>query len=128
MIHPTYRRLDEPPRLALFTIGQWTILGLITLSMFGLTRIVPLRTEYAICIWLIACGVPVIGWVLSEGDRPSALRVVRALIRWLVSSKQLEAGAGHPRVWVIKAAEDRDDTQLLSLPPAQTLDFPELPE
>jgi hypothetical protein len=105
MIHRTYRRLDEPPKLGWLSIGQWIVFGVITIAIYGLSQILSLNTEDTVCVWLVAVGVPVMLWLVSEGDRPPYSRLARDLVRWLLSPKHLDTGPGRPRPLTLRVDE-----------------------
>ncbi len=94
MVHRTYRRLDEPPKLAGFSFSQW--LGLIALGglVFGLERLLGLPTQPAISLFTLLVGGPAALMFFSESGRPSLLRLARDGARWLRRSHQHRPGPG----------------------------------
>jgi hypothetical protein len=97
VIHPTYRRLDEPPKLAGFSFTQW--LGLIALggAVYGLERLLALPTQPAISLFTFLVGGPAALMFFSETGRPSLLRLARDAIRWLTSPRAYAPAPGRPR-------------------------------
>jgi hypothetical protein len=97
MIHRTYRRLDEPPKLAGFSFAQW--LGLLILggAAYGVCRLVALPTQPAISLFTLLVGGPAALIYFSESGRPSLLRLVRDFLRWAFRSHVYEAGSGRIR-------------------------------
>jgi hypothetical protein len=94
MVHRTYRRLDEPPKLAGFSFTQW--LGLILLggTVFGLERLLSLPTQPAISLFTLLVGGPAALMAFSESGRPSLLRLARDAARWLCRPRQHHPGPG----------------------------------
>ena len=97
MIHRTYRRLDEPPKLAGFSFAQW--LGLLVLggAVYGVCRLVSLPTQPAISLFTLLVGGPAALIYFSESGRPSLLRLARDFLRWALRSHVYEAGSGRVR-------------------------------
>ena len=97
MIHRTYRRLDEPPKLAGFSFAQW--LGLLVLggAVYGVCRLLSLPTQPAISLFTLLVGGPAALIYFSESGRPSLLRLVRDFLRWALRSHVYEAGSGGAR-------------------------------
>jgi hypothetical protein len=97
MIHRTYRRLDEPPKLAGFSFAQW--LGLLILggAAYGVCRLLGLPTQPAISLFTLLVGGPAALIYFSESGRPSLLRLVRDFLRWAFRSHVYEAGPGRVR-------------------------------
>jgi hypothetical protein len=87
VIHPTYRRLDEPPKLAGFSFVQWLTLIAAGGCVFAVERLLEVPTQPAISVFTILVGGPAALIHFSESGRPSLLRLVRDFARWL----------GHPR-------------------------------
>lgn len=97
MIHRTYRRLDEPPKLAGFSFAQW--LGLLALgaSVYGFARLITLPTQPAISLFTLLVGGPAALIYFSESGRPTLLRLACDFSRWAVRSRVYEPGAGRVR-------------------------------
>jgi hypothetical protein len=95
MVHRTYRRLDEPPKLAGFSFSEW--LGLIGLgaAVFGLVRLLALPTQPAISLFTVLVGTPAALMHFSESGRPSLLRLTRDAVRWLARPRVHRSG-GRP--------------------------------
>jgi hypothetical protein len=94
MVHRTYRRLDEPPKLAGFSFTQW--LGVIVLggAVFGVERLLGLATQPAISLFTLLVGGPAALMFFSESGRPSLLRLARDTARWLGRPRQHHPGPG----------------------------------
>jgi hypothetical protein len=103
MTHRTYRRLDEPPKLAGFSFAQW--LGLLVLggAVYGVCRLLSLPTQPAISLFTLLVGGPAALIYFSESGRPSLLRLVRDFLRWASRSHVYEAGSGRARPLRINA-------------------------
>jgi hypothetical protein len=102
MVHRTYRRLDEPPKLAGFSFTQW--LGLIVLgaAVFGAERLIGLPTQPAISLFTLLVGGPAALIHFSETGRPSLLRLARDAVLWLARPHLHEPGAGRPRALEVR--------------------------
>src|SRR5277367_2908817 len=83
MIHRTYRRLDEPPKLAGFSFVQW--LGVIALGagVFGVEKLLAIPTQPAISLFTFVVGGPAALIHFSESGRPSLLRLARDVLGWI---------------------------------------------
>ena len=77
MIHPTYRRLDEPPKLGGFPFLQWLALIALAGGVYGLEKLLALPTQPAISLFTFTVGGPAALTVFSESTRPSLLRLIR---------------------------------------------------
>ncbi len=97
MIHPTYRRLDEPPKLAGLSFLQWVALLALAGAVYGLERLLSLPTQPAISVFTFLVGGPAALMYFSESGRPSLLRLARDSTRWLVSRRAYTPGAGRVR-------------------------------
>ena len=97
MIHRTYRRLDEPPKLAGFSFAQWVGLIALGASVYGLSRLLALPTQPAISLFTLLIGGPAALIYFSESGRPSLLRLVRDFGRWASRSRVYEPGSGRVR-------------------------------
>jgi hypothetical protein len=102
MVHRTYRRLDEPPKLAGFSFTQW--LGLLVLGglVFGAERLVGLPTQPAISAFTLLVGGPAALMFFSETGRPSLLRLARDLTRWLTRPRAHHPGPGPDRALEVR--------------------------
>ncbi len=105
MVHRTYRRLDEPPKLAGFSFSQW--LGLIALGglVFGLERLLGLPTQPAISLFTLLVGGPAALMFFSESGRPILLRLARDSARWLRRPRQHRPGPGPQAALEVRRAE-----------------------
>ena len=108
MIHPTYRRLDEPPKLAGFSFLQWVALLVLAAAVYGLERVLSLPTQPAISAFTLLVGGPAALMYFSESGRPSLMRLVREGARWLRSPRTYTPGGGRGRALEIRQpAADR---------------------
>ncbi len=103
MIHRTYRRLDEPPKLAGFSFTQWVALLMLGGAVYGLCRLLAVPTQPAISLFTLLVGGPAALIYFSESGRPSLLRLARDFIHWLAASHVHEPGAGRVRPLRISA-------------------------
>jgi hypothetical protein len=106
MIHRTYRRLDEPPKLAGFSFAQWLALLMLGGAVYGMCRLLTLPTQPAISLFTVVVGGPAALIYFSESGRPSLLRLVRDFIRWVVRSRVYGPGAGRVRPLQISAKSE----------------------
>ena len=97
MIHPSYRRLDEPPKLAGFSFSQWVALIMLAAAVFGVERLMVLPTQPAISLFTFLVGGPAALMFFSESGRPSLLRLARDYAGWLSRPHQYHPGPGRPR-------------------------------
>ncbi len=118
MIHHTYRRLDESSlQLGPLSFPQWLGVGFIGLLCFGLKLLTGMSTQPFLCIATVAMGGPFAAMALSEGDRPSYVRVVRDALRWAFGPKLFGAGGGAPTPYTLKA-----DPSLAARPALTTIE------
>jgi hypothetical protein len=103
MIHPTYRRLDEPPKLAGFSFMQWVSLLAIGGAVAGILRLLGVSTQPAISAFTLLVGTPAALIYFSESGRPTLLRLARDLARWVFRAHVYEPGAGRPRPALVRA-------------------------
>jgi hypothetical protein len=104
MIHNTYRRLDESAlQLGPLTLIQWLLICLLAGLMFGLKQLTGMPTQPLLCLATVVLGAPFFAMALSEGGRPSYLRMFRDAVRWAVRPKLYTTGGGTPRPFTIKA-------------------------
>lgn len=101
MLHPSYRRLDEPPKLAGFSFLQWVGLIALGAAAGGLEHLVGISTQPAISLFTLLVGGPAALVYFSESGRPSLLRLVRDIARWLLRPHRYEPGPGRPRAVLI---------------------------
>ena len=97
MIHTTYRRLDEPPKLAGFSFLQWVGLLALAGAMYGIEKLIALPTQPALTVFAFTVGLPACLTYFSESGRPSLARLLADAMRWLFSTKTRAAGAGTPK-------------------------------
>jgi len=97
MIHRTYRRLDEPPKLAGFSFMQW--LGVIALgaAVFGVEKLLAIPTQPAISVFTFVVGGPAALIHFSESGRPSLLRLGRDVLGWIGRPRAYGPGRGRSR-------------------------------
>lgn len=93
MIHPTFRSLDEAPKLVFFTIKQW--LGLIagSAAVFGLIHLARLPTRPAISLFVFAVGLPAALTYVSESGGLQIGVLLHEMWRWRWSPKTLAAAS-----------------------------------
>jgi len=100
--HRTYRRLDEPPKLAGFSFTQWVCLLALGGVVYGVERVLALATQPSISAFTLLVGLPAALLYFSESGRPTLLRLVRDLGRWAFSARVYEPGAGRPRPLLVR--------------------------
>ena len=97
MIHPTYRRLDEPPKLAGLSFLQRVALIALAGGVYGVERLLSLATSPRSAFsrfWLAALGALM---YFSESGRPSLLRLARDSTRWVTGPRSYTPGPGRQR-------------------------------
>ncbi len=114
MIHPTYRRLDEPPKLAGFSFAQWIGLLMLGGAVYGVCRLLTLPAQPAISLFTLLVGGPAALIYFSESGRPSLLRLARDFIHWLVRSHVHEPGADRVRPLRISAKSEASQELLFN--------------
>ncbi len=102
MIHPTYRRLDEPPKLAGRSFLQWVALLALGAAVYGLERLISLPTQPAISAFTFLVGGPAALMYFSESGRPSLIRLARDSARWLRGPRAYAPGPGRERALEIR--------------------------
>jgi hypothetical protein len=104
MIHNTYRRLDESAlQLGPLTLIQWLLICLLAGLMFALKQLTGISTQPLLCLATVVIGAPFAAMALSEGGRPSYLRLFRDAVRWAFRPKLYTTGGGSPRPFMLKA-------------------------
>ncbi len=101
-MHPSYRRLDEPPKLAGFSLTQWIALLAWGGAVGGVEHLLGIATQPAISGFTLLVGGPAALVYFSESGRPSLLRLVRDLTRWLIRPRVHEPGAGRTRPLLVR--------------------------
>lgn len=102
MIHPTYRRLDEPPKLAGLSFLQWVALIALAGGVYGVERLLSLATQPAISLFTFLVGGPGALMYFSESGRPSLLRLARDSTRWVTGPRSYTPGPGRQRALEIR--------------------------
>ncbi len=107
MIHPTYRRLDEPPKLAGLSFLQWVALLALAAAVYGLERLLSLPTQPAISAFTFRVGGPAALMYVSESGRPSLLRLARDVACWLLGPRGYAPGPGRERTLEIRESAQK---------------------
>jgi hypothetical protein len=89
VIHPTFRSLDEAPRLVVFTIKQWAVLIAGTLAVLALIHFSGLPTKPAITLCVFAVGLPAALTYVSESGGLQLGVLLRECWRWRWASHAL---------------------------------------
>ena len=105
MLHQTYRRLDEPAKIGPFSFIQWIQLIALGLAIYGLHSLLHLSSE----VTLIGCGyvigLPAALMYFSEGSRPSLVRLVKDIARWVLAPKHYSPGPGRNMAATLQATQ-----------------------
>jgi hypothetical protein len=105
MLHQTYRRLDEPAKIGPFSFMQWIQLIALGLAIYGLHSLLHLSSE----VTLIGCGyvigLPAALMYFSEGSRPSLVRLVKDVGRWVLAPKRYTPGPGRIGATALEATQ-----------------------
>lgn len=106
MIHPTARRLDEPPLFAGLTILQWAgfILGGTAVGLLLHTLGVP--TKPAATLWAFVVPLPVALARVAEPGRVRPGRMLLDCVRHLRAASVFAAGPGERNVGVLVDRKD----------------------
>ena len=108
MIHNTYRRLDESSlQIGPLSLPQWLLIAAIGGLMFALKQLTGMPTQAVLCLATVAMGGPFAAMVLSEGGRPSYMRLIRDAIAWALSPKVYSTGGGTPRPCTLKLQQSK---------------------
>ena len=120
MIHNTYRRLDESSlQLGPLTLLQWLVLLAIGGAVVGIQQLTGMPTQAALCLATVTMGGPGAAMILSEGGRPSYLRLMRDAIVWAFSPKVYAAGGGTPRPCTLKLPQQQQKNKKKKNAPAE---------
>lgn len=93
LVHPTYRHLDRPVRVAGLALGQWAALIAAGLGAYALARLLPLPPATALSVAVTVCGMPVAAQ-LAAGERgPRVFSEIAALLRGGGSARRYPPGA-----------------------------------
>ena len=116
MIHRTYRRLDEPPKLAGCSFVRW--LGVIALGagVFGLEKLLQVPTQPAISLFTFVVGGPAALIHFSESGRPSLLRLGRDVLGWIGRPRAYGPGRGRLRPLTIREPPPPRESRRQDLP------------
>lgn len=82
LVHPAYRHLDRPVRLAGLSLGQWSQLVAAGVTAWALSRVLPFGTTYDLSIAVTIAGIPVAATFAAGTGRTSPLQTLTAVIRW----------------------------------------------
>ena len=92
LIHPTYKHLDRPARLAGLTLAQWAQVTAAGIGAFVLAQLLPFGANYDLGLAVTLTGVPtavsLAGATASLPLRPH----VRSMIRWRRTARLHQPG------------------------------------
>ena len=82
-IHPTYRHLDRPVRLAGLTLAHWVQLVLAGAVAYGVAQLLPFSPTWSLSIATTLAGTPLaVSIGAASGTTPDPVAYARALWRW----------------------------------------------
>lgn len=116
MIHTTYRRLDEPPKLCGFSFTQWLGLVVLGATVYGIESLLALPTQAAITVFAFTVGLPAALTYFSESGRPSLTRLLSDCLRWATRSKTRTPGTGTPKPLHVHLPEPKPARERKQLP------------
>jgi len=114
MTHPSYRRLDEPPKLAGFSFMQWVWLLALGAAVATVEHLMSLATQPAISLFTLLVGGPAALAYFSESGRPTLLRFVRDLARWILRAHVHQPGPGRALPVVVRPEREMGRTRTRS--------------
>jgi hypothetical protein len=108
MVHNTYRRLDESSlQLGPLSLPQWALIALIGGLVVALHAITGMGLQATLCIGTVLVAGPFAAMALSEGGRPSYMRVFRDALGWALRPKVYGPGGGSPDPFMLKIERSR---------------------
>ena len=95
MIHPTFRSLDDAPKLVGFTIRQWAALIAAGITVLAIVDAAGLHAKAAVTLLTFTVGLPAALTYVSEGGGLRLGVLLLDICRWRLRAKTLPAaGAG----------------------------------
>jgi len=112
VIHPTFRSLDEAPKLVGFTMRQWAALIAGACAVLGLVYWAHLPTKPAITLCVFVVGLPAALTYVSESGGLQLGGLLRNMVRWRMRPHVLCAApagfdGGHGVVVLAPPDDDR---------------------
>jgi hypothetical protein len=81
LVHPTYRHLDRPVRVAGVTLAHWTALTGAALTAYALWKLLPLPPTTALSVAVTICGVPIAASFAAGENRAELVDLLLAHAR-----------------------------------------------
>jgi hypothetical protein len=82
LIHPTYRYLDRPIRIAGLTLVHWAHLALAGCGAWALAKLLPFGATYDLSVALSLTGAPAATAIAAGTAEANPFRYLRDVARW----------------------------------------------
>lgn len=101
MIHPTARRLDEPPLIMGLTIPQWAAFIIGGTAVGVVLHVLGVPTKPAATLWAFVVPLPIALVRVSEPGRVRPGRALLDCVRHVRATTHFEAGPGSRAVGLV---------------------------
>jgi hypothetical protein len=82
LVHPTYRHLDRPIRIAGLTLFQWTHLTLSAIAAWALAKLLPFSPSYDLSVALSVTGAPAAIAIAAGTGETNPFRYLSDAFEW----------------------------------------------
>ena len=125
MIHPTPRRLDEPPKLLGFSFGQWAVTLAAAAGVYGAGKLIGLHGNVTFTLLAFLVGTPALSLALAETGGPRLGELLSDALRYASRGRVLlHAGPGRRTVGVLVEAGEAGPVDDLAAAVQPALEIP----
>src|SRR3712207_5349615 len=82
LVHPTYRQLDRPIRIAGLTLAHWAHLTAAGCGAWAFAQLLPFSSTYDLSIALSLTGAPAATAIAAGTSDANPLRYLADILRW----------------------------------------------
>lgn len=100
LVHPTYRHLDRPIRIAGLTLIHWGHLTAAGCGAWALAKLLPFGATYDLSVALSITGAPAATAIAAGTSDANPFRYLRDVVRWRRTAAVYEAPRATSRVEV----------------------------
>jgi hypothetical protein len=125
VIHPTPRRLDEPPKLLGFSFAQWAVTLAAASGVYAAGKLLGLHGKVTFTLLAFLVGTPALSLALAETGGPRLGELLSDALRYASRGRALlPAGAGRRSVGMLIDAGEGGPVDELAVAPEQALEIP----
>lgn len=125
MIHPTPRRLDEPPKLLGFSFGQWALTLAAAAGVYGAGKLLGLPGKVTFTLLAFLVGTPAMSLALAETGGPRLGELLLDAAGYVSRGRVLlPAGAGRRSAGVLIDAAEAGPVHELAVAVEPGLEIP----